>query len=159
VTEWACQVRFCNSLSLLVALSDSSSLLLASDQDFNGDDQCTAEEISTFFDKATNFMDSVDYVERFAPFGAFFDMTNVNPLNGLLSNDSAGNISLSALGRQYVTGVPAGNFDAPEGVKSTSSSGSSGDGDSTSSAKPRWHLRSTSFLLVVGALASIADLV
>lgn len=87
--------------------------------------------ISTFFDQSADFLAAASYVERWAPFGAFLDLTNVNPLNGLLSNDS-GTIELSALGSQFMTGVPAGDFSAPEGVSSTSSVGDSGSGSGSS---------------------------
>jgi len=74
VTEWACQ-NF---------------------RDPN--DQCTGPEVVSFLNQTQTFMDSVDWVERYAWFGAFRDLQGVNELDALM--DQNGNIT--PLGLQYV---------------------------------------------------------
>lgn len=56
VTEWACQ-------------------------NYNGPDQCSQDDVILFLNKTQAFMDSSDFVERYAWFGAMENMQGVNEVS------------------------------------------------------------------------------
>ncbi|KAH9844006.1 glycosyl hydrolase catalytic core-domain-containing protein [Rhodofomes roseus] len=74
ITEWACQ-------------------------NFNlADEQCSLQNIVDFMNATQSFMDSTEWVERYAWFGAMENLQGVNQDDGLM--DSSGRIN--ALGEQYI---------------------------------------------------------
>lgn len=85
-------------------------------QNFNKGPQCTQPETAQFLSQAQGFMDSQDWVERYAWFGVMRDLQGVNPTNAML--DKSGKIT--ALGRQYLgteapqtSGAPSGTGGLP----------------------------------------------
>ncbi|TFK44156.1 hypothetical protein BDQ12DRAFT_593939 [Crucibulum laeve] len=74
ITEWACQ-NFVDTNA-----------------------QCSQDDVVLFLNKTQTFLDSSDFVERYAWFGAMKDMQGVNADNRLM--DLGGNIN--DLGRQYI---------------------------------------------------------
>ncbi|QRV90235.1 glycoside hydrolase family 128 protein [Ceratobasidium sp. AG-Ba] len=87
VTEWACQ-------------------------NFNNGPQCSYDEIAQFLKETQDYMDSTDWVERYAWFGAMAN-TPINKDTGLMDKSGV----INDLGRQYIgtTGVAhggAGRFEA-----------------------------------------------
>jgi hypothetical protein len=100
VTEWACQ-NFVDQNS-----------------------QCSKDDIALFLNKTQDFLDSTDYVERYAWFGV---PGIINPDNALVTQDG----QLTPLGEQYVGKTPppidgSGSADGPP------SGGTGGDGPSIS---------------------------
>ncbi|TCD61263.1 hypothetical protein EIP91_008696 [Steccherinum ochraceum] len=74
VTEWACQ-------------------------NYNQvDQQCSQQDIVDFLNATQSFMDSTDWIERYAWFGAMRNMSGVNEWDALM--DSSGHITF--LGQQYI---------------------------------------------------------
>ncbi|OJT10503.1 Alkali-sensitive linkage protein 1 [Trametes pubescens] len=74
VTEWACQ-------------------------NFNqADRQCSLDDIVGFMNATQSFMDSTDWVERYAWFGAMENLQGVNQENALMSTSG----SITSLGEQYI---------------------------------------------------------
>jgi hypothetical protein len=54
-------------------------------QNFNGGAQPSNAQIWSFYEQATAWMDSTDYIESYMPFGFLDDMDNVNPADSLFS--------------------------------------------------------------------------
>jgi len=119
VTEWACQNYGDPSLG-----------------------QCTQDQVDDFLETTQSWLDSTDFVERYAWFGAMENMQGVNQDNALM--DPQGDIT--ALGEQYIG-------DSQSGVSGTSGSGTP---SIESGARPRSRL-STGLLLisVLGALSAV----
>ncbi|KAF9010758.1 glycosyl hydrolase catalytic core-domain-containing protein [Cyathus striatus] len=74
ITEWACQNYV-----------DAS-------------EQCSEDDVVLFLNATQTYMDSQDWVERYAWFGAMKDMQGVNADNALMDSNGA----INALGKQYV---------------------------------------------------------
>lgn len=66
-------------------------------QNFNGGAQPSNDEIWAFYQQATSYMESTDWVHVYMPFGFMDGMSNVNPADSLFSGNS-----LSALGWMVV---------------------------------------------------------
>ncbi|KAJ7179819.1 glycosyl hydrolase catalytic core-domain-containing protein [Mycena crocata] len=60
------------------------------DQDFNGGPQASKDEIWAFMVAANKFVNENDWVKAHCWFGAMEGMTNVNPLNKLMTGDGNG---------------------------------------------------------------------
>ncbi|KAJ7693296.1 hypothetical protein B0H17DRAFT_844386, partial [Mycena rosella] len=73
VTEWACQ-------------------------NFNNGPQCTAAETAEFLNQTQAFMDSQDWVERYAWYGIMTDLGGVNPDDAMMDKDG----KITDLGKQYI---------------------------------------------------------
>lgn len=62
------------------------------------DAQCSEEDVVQFMNKTQSFMDTSDFVERYAWFGAMKDMQGVDQDNALMDNKGV----INSLGRQYI---------------------------------------------------------
>ncbi|KAG8989715.1 hypothetical protein FRB94_014118 [Tulasnella sp. JGI-2019a] len=104
VTEWACQNYGDPSLG-----------------------QCTDDQIETFLKDMQSWMDSTDFVERYAWFGAMENMQGVNQGNALM--DPQGKIT--SLGKQYIGSGGKGSTSSsssayPTGTTTVSDNGGGG---------------------------------
>jgi len=123
VTEWACQ-------------------------NFNdANEQCSQQDIVDFMNATESFMDSTDWVERYAWFGAMIDMSGVNQDDSLM--DSTGKIN--TLGEQYI-GALAPNTSAnytPGDVH-----GGSGSGPVVAGSSPSFECTTAGLLTTMVAVAA-----
>jgi len=81
VTEWACQ-------------------------NFNGGPQCTQQEVIDLLNQTQAFMDSTDWVERYAWFGVMENLGGVNPDDAMMSSTG----SITTLGQQYINANSTGDL-------------------------------------------------
>ncbi|KAJ7678210.1 glycoside hydrolase [Mycena polygramma] len=86
VTEWACQ-------------------------NFNNGPQCTASEVAEFLNQTEAFMDSTDWVERYAWYGVLRDLGGVNPDDAMLNSKG----QITDLGKQYIGAEAPKTSGAPSG--------------------------------------------
>ncbi|KAG8921993.1 hypothetical protein FRC02_012219 [Tulasnella sp. 418] len=64
--------------------------------------QFSQEQVNEFLRNTQAFLDSTDFVERYAWFGAMLDTGNVSPANRLMSPEG----TITDLGRQYISAQP-----------------------------------------------------
>ncbi|KAH9482862.1 hypothetical protein JR316_0004962 [Psilocybe cubensis] len=67
-------------------------------QNFSGGAQCSQQQVQTFMDTVTGWMDATSYIKGYMAFGVMHDMSGVNPLNQLM----AGNGLPTPLGYDYL---------------------------------------------------------
>ncbi|OBZ76429.1 Alkali-sensitive linkage protein 1 [Grifola frondosa] len=59
------------------------------DQNFNGGAQATLDEVFTFQEQITKWMDETDWIHAYCPFGAMHDLQGVNTANSLMNSDGS----------------------------------------------------------------------
>lgn len=89
VTEWACQVRMPSPMNTLTLFVLTFCLLFLLQNYNNPNEQCSSQDIVNFMNATQQFMDSTNWVERYAWFGVMENMQGVNEVRFLCASFSS----------------------------------------------------------------------